>query len=242
MKSNPQLSPAVAVSDDAAPLANGSGGPPELDRATGYRGLTRRPLVLSAGSALLAALAGCSKDVEKPDATRAAAAAPGATPTAAAADPARQNYEAASRGTGFTVGQPMAARSVLVFFDPQCPHCATLWLASKPLHDRIRMVWMPVAFIGPSSAPQGALLLASADPVKTMDLHEAQLAGGQGGIAVPGPSDAGLLDKIKANTELWKSLDASSVPHLVYRISAEGPYGVQSGGLPTAQLVQLLEL
>lgn len=242
MKSNPQLSPAVAVSDDATPLANGSGGPPELDRATGYRGLTRRPLVLSAGSALLAALAGCSKDVEKPDATRAAAAAPGATPTAAAADPARQNYEAASRGTGFTVGQPMAARSVLVFFDPQCPHCATLWLASKPLHDRIRMVWMPVAFIRPVSGPQGALLLAAADPVKLMDQHESLLAGGAGGLAVSGAADGDLLDKVKANTALWTRLDGKSVPHLLYRAGAEGPYGTQSGGLPTAQLAQLLGL
>ena len=164
MKSHRPLSPAAAVSNDAALPADGSGAPPGLARATGSGGLSRRPLVLGAGGALLAALAGCSKDVEKPDATPAAAAAPGAAPTAAAADPARQNYEAASRGTGFTVGQPMAARSVLVFFDPQCPHCATLWLASKPLHDRIRMVWMPVAFIRPISGPQGALLLAAATP------------------------------------------------------------------------------
>jgi thiol:disulfide interchange protein DsbG len=195
--------------------------------------------VLGAGGALLAALAGCSKDVEKPDA---AAAAPAATPTAAAADPAREHYEAASRGTGFTVGQPMAARSVLVFFDPQCPHCATLWLASKPLHDRIRMVWMPVAFIRPVSGPQGALLLAAPDPAKLMDQHEALLAGGAGGLAVSGAADGDLLDKIKANTALWTRLDGKSVPHLSYRAGGEGPYGKLSGGLPTAELAQLLGL
>jgi len=197
--------------------------------------LSRRPLVLGAGSALLAALAGCSKDVEKPDATSATAAATGAAP-------ARQSYEEASRGTGFTVGQPMAARSVLVFFDPQCPHCATLWLASKPLHDRIRMVWMPVAFIRPVSGPQGALLLAASDPVKLMDQHESLLAGGAGGLAVSGAADGVLLDKIRANTALWTRLDGKSVPHLIYRAGAEGPYGTQSGGLPTAQLAQLLGL
>lgn len=207
--------------------------------ATGLRNLSRRPLLLGAGGALLAALAGCSKDVEKPAAK---AAAPGAAPAAASADPARQNYEAASRGTGFTVGQPMAARSVLVFFDPQCPHCATLWLASKPLHDRIRMVWMPVAFIRPVSGPQGALLLAASDPVKLMDQHESLLAGGAGGLAVSGEADSGLLDKIKANTALWTQLDGQSVPHLIYRAGAEGPYGKLSGGLPTAELAQLLGL
>ena len=198
--------------------------------------MRRRQALIGAGGAALAALAACSKN----EAQAPAPAAP--APAAPQAGSSRLAFESASRGTGFVVGQPMAARQVLVFFDPQCPHCATLWVNSKPLHDRIRMVWMPVAFIGPSSAPQGALLLASADPVKAMDLHETRLAGGQGGIAVPGPSDADLLDKIKANTELWKSLDASSVPHMVYRIAADGPYGVQSGGLPTAQLAQLLEL
>jgi thiol:disulfide interchange protein DsbG len=191
--------------------------------------------VLGAGSALLAALAGCSKDVDKPDAPPAAAAAAGAAP-------ARQSYEAASRGTGFTVGQPMAARSVLVFFDPQCPHCATLWLASKPLHDRIRMVWMPVAFIHPVSAPQGALLLAASDPMKLMDQHESLLAGGAGGLAVSGAANGDLLDKVKANTALWTRLDGKSVPHLIYRAGAEGPFGTHSGGLPTAQLAQLLGL
>ncbi len=198
--------------------------------------MKRRQALIGAGGAVLAALAACSKNEAK------APAASASVPAAPQAGASRLAFETASRGTGFVVGQPMSARQVLVFFDPQCPHCATLWVNSRPLHDRIRMVWMPVAFIGPSSAPQGAMLLASPDPAKTMDLHETLLAGGKGGLAVPGPADAELLAKIKANTELWKGLDASSVPHLIYRVAADGPYGVQSGGLPTAQLAQLLEL
>ena len=108
--------------------------------------LPRRRLLIGAGGAVFAALAGCSKnEVAEPAASTSGAAAP-------APESSRQAYEVASRGTGFVVGQAMAARSVLVFFDPQCPHCATLWVAAKPLHDRIRMVWMPVAFISPISA------------------------------------------------------------------------------------------
>lgn len=201
--------------------------------------MKRRQALIGAGSAVLAALAACSKNDAEP--SRATTAAPPAA-TGTGTDDARRAYEVASRGTGFVVGQPMAARTALVFFDPQCPHCATLWVASKPLHDRIRMVWMPVAFIGPSSAPQGAMLLAAQDPTNLMNVHENLLAGGKGGLAVPGPADADLLAKIRANTELWKSLDAGSVPHMVYRLAADGPYGVQSGGLPTAQLEQLLGL
>jgi hypothetical protein len=63
-------------------------------------------------------------------------------------------------------------------------------------------------------------------------------------LAVIGPADAGLLAKVKAkaNTELWQSLDATGVPHLVYRIGEAGPCRMHSGGLPTAKLAQLLEL
>jgi len=197
--------------------------------------LNRRLALCATGSAMLALLSACSKGVGD-------APAPGAAAPAPPADAARLAFEAAAQGTGFVVGQTMAVREVRVFFDPQCPHCAVLWSASRPLLDRIRMVWMPVAFIGPTSGPQGTLLLASADAAGAMDQHETLLASGQGGLAVPGPADAGLLDKIKVNTEIWRRLKAESVPYMVYRIGASGPYGVQPGGLPTAQLAQMLQL
>lgn len=198
--------------------------------------MKRRHALVGAGGALLVAMVACSKD-ERQQLSKPASVAP--APKAA---DSRQAFELASGGTGFVVGQAMAARNLLVFFDPQCPHCATLWVASKPLRERIRMVWMPVAFIAPTSAPQGALILAAKDSTSAMDLHETLLASGQGGLAVPGAADPDLLAKIKANTELWKSLDARSVPHLLYRIGEQGPYGTHSGGMTTAQLAQLLEL
>lgn len=203
--------------------------------ATSPAFLNRRVALSAAGSAVLALLSACSKGVGD-------APAPGAAAPAPSADAARLAFEAAGKGTGFVVGQAMAVRELRVFFDPQCPHCAALWVAARPLQDRIRMVWMPVAFIGPNSGPQGALLLASADASRAMDEHESLLAAGKGGLPVPGPADAALLEKIKANTEIWRALKAESVPHIVYRAGADGPYGVQSGGLPTAQLAQLLQL
>lgn len=197
--------------------------------------MLRRPLLFGACAAALN-LAGCSRDEAK---TPTGAPAAAGTP---AADAARKAYETAAGGTGFSVGQAMAARTVRVFFDPQCPHCAQLWTAARPLHDRVRWVWMPVAFIAPASAPQGALLLAAADPLATMDRHEQLLAAGQGGLPLPATADAGRLAAVKANTDLWKRSGADSVPHMVYRITVDGPHGVQPGGLPTAQLVQMLGL
>lgn len=189
-----------------------------------------RRLALSA--TLVALLAGCSK----PE--------PGgpATPPAAAPAADRAAYDKASTGTGFVVGQAMAARSLLVFFDPQCPHCAALWTAARPLHDRVRMVWMPVAFIAPASAPQGALLLGAADPVATMDCHEASMAERRGGLPTDGPVAPDLLAKVEANTDLWKSVGSGSVPHLVWRAGADGPWGSHAGGLATPDLARALGL
>ena len=59
------------------------------------------------------------------------------------------------KAAGFTVGPMMVAKTVYVFFDPQCPHCGRLWEASKPIADKLRMVWIPVAILNQNSAPQG---------------------------------------------------------------------------------------
>jgi 23S rRNA (cytosine1962-C5)-methyltransferase len=96
--------------------------------------------------------------------------------------------------------------------------------------------------LAPKSAPQGALLLATSDPQAGMDLHESRMSAGQGGLEIQGTPAADLVARIKANTELLQSLGADSVPHLIYRAGAEGPYGVVPGGLPTAELAKVLGL
>lgn len=194
------------------------------------RQLCRRQAMIAGASLLW--LAACSK---KPE-----AAAPAEKPAPAISP--RQVFETASRGSGFTVGQASSARQALVFFDPQCPHCAALWKASQPLLDRIGMIWIPIAFVSPKSAPQGALLLATSDPQAGMDLHESRMSAGQGGLEIQGTPAADLVARIKANTELLQSLGADSVPHLIYRAGADGPYGVVPGGLPTAELAKVLGL
>lgn len=210
---------------------------PRASAQTEQRPGARRRAVLAFGAASawgatgLLALAGCSR--EQP-------AAQAKTP-AAPADP-RQAFEKAQRGTGFTVGAAASQRLALVFFDPQCGHCAALWLASKPLLDRVRMVWMPVAFVSEKSAPQGAMLLAAPDAAALMDQHESRLAARLGGLELTGPAAPERLAQIKANTDLLMSLGADSVPHLLVRSGEQGPWGVHAGGLPSAELAHLLGL
>ena len=182
----------------------------------------------------LAGLSACSKTNEP------AAAAPAAAPATPAG--AQTLYaQASAKGVGFGVGPMMAADPVLVFFDPQCPHCAQLWKASQPLMGKLRMVWMPVGFIRNASEPQGAAILASKDPAETMTQHEALLEARQGGLAASDAPEAERA-KVKANTELLNKLGADSVPFILYRNRKTGEYGTHAGAVPTEQLAEMAGL
>ena len=183
--------------------------------------------------------AGCSKN----EAASSQAGSPASAPSPEAAFgpvKAEEAYEAASRATGFAVGQMMAADTVIVFFDPQCPHCADLWAASRPLLDKLKMVWVPVGFLRQSSTPQGALILSAKDPAATMTEHETLLMNQQGGLAVPPEVNAEVVAKVKANTELLHKLGADGVPLILYRNRKTGVHGAHVGTVTGARLLEMV--
>ena len=163
--------------------------------------------------------------------------APAPAPASAASD---NIFDTAAKGTGFTVGNMMAARQIYVFFDPQCPHCGHLWNAAKPLMNQVRMVWLPVGFIAPRSTTQGAALLAATDPVAAMSAHEQSLLAQQGGMTPPDNLPAELTDKVKANTKLWQQIGGESVPTIVFKSPANGQPGKFAGALDTEGLKKLI--
>lgn len=176
----------------------------------------------------LAVLAGCSPKEEVP-----------ALPPV----PAGQAYDAvATEGKGFSVGPITAARTVYVLFDPQCPHCGRLWQAALPLLDRVRFVWMPVAFINSKSLPQGAALLQAAQPMETMNAHEQSLLAGQGGVSASASVPDDVRASIESNTRLLNRLGADSVPFIVARPAVGSPPVTQTGALDTPELARLIGL
>jgi thiol:disulfide interchange protein DsbG len=189
--------------------------------------MKRRAWIVAAGSALL--LAGCGK--EQP------ADAPA---TAAGAAPVSIDKIAAD-AKGFNVGSTMSARVVYVFFDPQCPHCAALWEAAKPLKPQARFVWIPVGLLGDKSIAQGAAILAAADPVAAMEQNESSVRAQQGGISAMGVTDA-QKDAVKHNTALMTSMGFSGVPAVVGKHAQSGEVVSIDGALPTQPLAQRLGL
>ena len=148
----------------------------------------------------------------------------------------QQAYELAGKGNGFTVGVPMAANTVYVFFDTTCPHCAELWGSSKPLLGKLKIVWMPIGLLRQTSGPQGATILAAADPAAAMAQNESALLERKGGIPISGSLPDAVLAKIKANTDLFMKIGAESVPLIVFRNAKSGQYGQHAGAVDAATL------
>ena len=159
-----------------------------------------------------------------------------------AAKPA-QPYEAvAAQGKGFTVGAMMSANTVYVMFDPQCPHCGHLWEASLPLQSKVKFVWVPVAFISPKSAPQGAALLSAANPAALMAEHEKSILAGAGGISASSSVPSEIEQAIKTNTQLFNSLGADSVPYILAKNLRTGQVVTHTGAMDTPELAGFLGL
>jgi len=170
-----------------------------------------------------------------------APASAAATPEAAKSDTAAVSIPAIeAEAHGITVGSPMSARTVYVFFDPQCPHCAALWQAAKPLKSQAKFVWIPVRLLNNTSQTQGAALLAAKDPVAAMDEHETAILAQQKG-EVPGDSDAQKETVVK-NTALFNRFGFQSVPSIVAKHAQTGAQVVHEGSLSTADLAGLLGL
>ncbi len=188
------------------------------------------PLKLLAAALLAASLAAC-KDAP----SSSSAGAPQAAAQAVSVD------AIAAEAKGFTVGSEMSVRRVFVFFDPQCPHCAALWQAAKPLKSQARFIWIPVGLLNPTSSVQGAALLAAADPIAAMDQHEASLTAKQGGIVASGDVEAQKA-LVAANTALFNRYGFGGVPAVVAKHAVTGELVVKEGSMPTAMLATVLGL
>lgn len=177
------------------------------------------------------ALVAC-KDSPAPPAGGAAAAKTESSAVSIAA------IEAQARG--ITVGSPMSARTVYVFFDPQCPHCAALWQSAKPLKSQAKFVWIPIRLLNNTSLVQGAAMLAAKDPVAAMDEHETAILANQKGD-VPGDGEA-QKETVSKNTALFNRFGFQSVPSIVAQHAQSGALISHEGSLQTADLAGLLGL
>lgn len=198
-----------------------------------------RSLLSLSAIVLAASLTACGQETPAPAASTPAAA------KGADAIPESQPVSVAAIKTharGFTAGSLMSARQVYVFFDAQCPHCATLWESSKALHGQAGFTWIPTVLLSKASRTQGAVLLTAPDGAATMNEHEKLLSSKQGGISAPSDVPADIDAALKANTKLLMSFGAESVPFVVTQDPATGEVISFAGSMPSDVLAAKLKL
>lgn len=190
--------------------------------------MKRRACLAAAAAAFV--LAACGKQESS---TSSGAPAAGSTPVSL--------EKIAAEAKGFNVGSTMSTRVVYVFFDAQCPHCAALWEAAKPLKAQARFVWIPVGLLGEKSLSQGAAILNAADPVAAMEQNESSVRDHTGGISAIGITGA-QSDVVRKNTQLFTAFGFGGVPTVVGKNAASGELVTIDGALATPALAQRLGL
>lgn len=197
-------------------------------------------LSLIVASALLA-LSACGDKKDAPPTTP-VAVTPDASVAVKEAKTNEELYKAALEFTGFMAGGESKGVTsnpeVIVFFDPQCPHCGTFWNSTRVLKD-VKMKWIPVSILNQKSMIDSTHILASANPVETMTLHERLLDDNKGGLQETNAVDA-FKDKVTANTDFF-AVNMKGVPSVVYRNSA-GEYGTFTGAVPVDELMKALKI
>jgi thiol:disulfide interchange protein DsbG len=123
--------------------------------------------------------------------------------------------------TGIDTGPADSDKRMLVYFDPNCPVCARQWRVLEPYLDRVRIHWVPVAYINPMSTKRAAAILAASNPVDALETNERRydFKRDEGGLPVPRNVPAWAIEKVEANTrESMHAKDLVATPILGFEL------------------------
>ncbi len=153
--------------------------------------------------------------------------------------PAEKFAVASTRAAGFTVGTK--GPLLTAYIDPNCIYCHKFYQEVMPLVNagRVRVRFVPVAFLKPSSPAKAVALLAAADPAAALAKNEKDFdtSTEEGGIAPAKDPDPAVAAKVKANTELLAKSGQVATPTLVYCSRKGSPVLLQ--GLPPDAMTQM---
>lgn len=147
--------------------------------------------------------------------------------------------------SGFGTGPQQKTQNqmpLMIFFDPQCPHCKNLWsAASAPENKDVSIIWIPVGILNNLSMSQAAAIMQAPDAEKVMNVHQADIASGGIGLKV---NDADIqkdaLEKVQRNTLLFGKMNLKSVP-IILHITKEGRLLIKEGDVDIKGIKSLYE-
>ena len=109
---------------------------------------------------------------------------------------------------------------ITAFVDPNCIFCHKFYEEAKPLIEagKLRVRYVVVAFLKPSSMPKAAAILGAADPAAAMAKNEKgfDAVTEEGGIAPAQNPAAATLSAVENNTKLLSESGEMATPTLIY--------------------------
>ncbi|ACK78474.1 thiol:disulfide interchange protein, putative [Acidithiobacillus ferrooxidans ATCC 23270] len=109
---------------------------------------------------------------------------------------------------------------ITAFVDPNCIFCHKFYEEAKPLIEagKLRVRYVVVAFLKPSSMPKAAAILGAADPAAAMAKNEKgfDAVTEEGGIAPAQNPAAATLSAVENNTRLLGESGEMATPTLIY--------------------------
>lgn len=140
---------------------------------------------------------------------------------------------------GFVAGNGQSATVIHVVFDALCPHCGSLWVASQSLWPQVKFVWLPVPMLRPDSLTNGALIMASPNPVEAMNVHEHKLLNSLPPLVPIKELVARGQPQVEHNRNIAAGFRLNSVPMLLHRRTS-GEVVSTVGGMGAPEIMLLI--
>lgn len=140
------------------------------------------------------------------------------------------------------IGEGRGNNIVYVFFDPNCPYCHRLFLATRLMvkQGQLQLRWIPVGILTRTSMGKAAAMLQAANPrtafyTNEVQYHRTRKHGGLGPLVDPEPA---TIAHLKANADVLARSKMMMVPTLLFRNKAGRAELLE--GAPASGLRQLL--
>jgi thiol:disulfide interchange protein DsbG len=130
----------------------------------------------------------------------------------------------------------------VVFFDPNCPHCAKLWTrlyADKSPYKGVATRWVPVAYMNEQSIGRAATLLSTPSrQALAQNFDGFDFANRQGGAAVASVT-LDMRAQFQRTQSVWSQLGAAT-PLIVY-LAKDGTVKSQLGLTPETEFSVMMQ-
>lgn len=144
--------------------------------------------------------------------------------------------------TVLTEGNADAEKELWVFFDPNCPHCHTIWQTTRSFIDsgELKVNWLPIAFLSNTSAGKVAKFWQADDQVAVFNESEAQF--NQGGSTPLRSSEITreTREMLETNLNYLSDFGSNGTPTVVYK-NKSGGVGVISSSMNEERMREFLD-